>query len=166
MRAEIWAYGLRNPWRFWIDHETNRLFVGDAGNAQREEINLLPLDRPGANLGWPCFEGTASFDAEATCPDAVGPLLEYTPGGDTCAIIGGVVLRDERLSDLSGRYLYGDFCSGKLTAVELEGDEVASSRELGVVVPELTSFGVDGLGRVYVMSLRGDVFRLDPKRAT
>ena len=166
VRSEIWAYGLRNPWRFSIDHVTSRLFVGDAGNAQREEIDLLPLDRPGANLGWPCFEGTAPFDTSAMCPGAVGPLLEYTPGGDTCAVVGGVVARDERLPELDGRYLHGDFCSGKITAVELDGDDVASSGDLGVVVPELTSFGVDGLARVYLMSLRGDVFRLDPKRAT
>ena len=163
---EIWAYGLRNPWRFWIDHATQSLFVGDAGNSQREEVDLIPLSRPGSNLGWPCFEGTAPFDAEATCDGAVPPLLEYAPGGDTCAIVGGVVVRDERVPELAGRYVYGDFCSGKVTVVGLENETVSTSGDLGVVVPQLTSFGVDALERVYVTSLTGDVYRLDPKRAT
>jgi glucose/arabinose dehydrogenase len=163
---EIWAYGLRNPWRFSIDHRTAMLFVGDAGNSQREEIDLLPLARPGANLGWPCFEGTAPFDTAADCTDAVGPLVEYTPGGGSCAVVGGVVVRDARLPELAGRYLYGDFCAGKVTAVAVENERAVSADDLGVVVPEMTSFGVDALDRVYLMSLRGDVFRLDPKRAT
>jgi glucose/arabinose dehydrogenase len=166
VRPEIWAYGLRNPWRFWIDRPTARLYVADAGNAQREEVSLLPLARPGANLGWPCFEGTARFDTATTCVDPVPPLLEYVAGGGTCAIIGGVVVRDERLPELAGRYLYGDFCAGRLTSVVVENDAVASTDGLGLVVPELTSFGVDALDRVYVMSLRGDVFRLDPKPST
>ncbi len=163
---EIWAYGLRNPWRFWIDHATRTLFVGDAGNAQREEVDLLPLDRAGANLGWPCFEGTVPFDADAACANPVGPLLEYQPGGDSCAIVGGVVVRDQRLDELAGRYVYGDFCSGRITAVAVENAAVVSSGDLGVAIPQLTSFGVDALDRVYVMSLTGDVYRLDPKRAT
>jgi glucose/arabinose dehydrogenase len=164
VRAEIWAYGLRNPWRFWIDDATRTLYVGDAGNAQREEVDLLPLSRPGANLGWPCFEGTARFDVDATCEGAVPPLLEYGPGGDTCAIVGGVVIRDARLPELAGRYVYGDFCAGKVTVVDVANGSVASSGDLGVVVPQLTSFGVDALERIYVMSLTGDVYRLDPKR--
>lgn len=163
-RAEIWAYGLRNPWRFWIDHATATLFVGDAGNSQREEVDLLPLARPGANLGWPCFEGTAPFDTGATCTDALSPLVEYAPGGDSCAIVGGVVIRDPRLPDLVGRYVYGDFCAGRITAVTVENERVVSSGRLGITVPQLTSFGVDALDRVYVMSLTGDVYRLDPKR--
>jgi hypothetical protein len=89
-------------------------------------------------------------------------LLEYTPGGETCAIVGGVVLRDERLESLVGRYLYGDFCAGKVTVVEVENGSVASSHDLGVSVPQLTSFGVDARERVYLMSLTGDVYRLDP----
>ncbi|HET9460624.1 MAG TPA: PQQ-dependent sugar dehydrogenase [Gaiellaceae bacterium] len=165
-RPEIWAYGLRNPWRFWIDHTTGSMFVGDAGNARREEIDLVPLDEPGANLGWPCFEGTLQFDATATCDGPVPPLLDYSRSDDVCAVIGGVVARDPRMPALAGRYLFGDFCSGKITVLEVESEQVKASGDLGVVVPELTSFGVDAAQRIYVMSLRGDVFRLDPKRET
>ena len=165
VRPEIWAYGLRNPWRFWIDRETGSLFVGDTGNAQREEVDLAPRGQSGLNFGWPCFEGTVPFDTAATCPAAVPPLLDYAREGDSCAVIGGVVARDDKLPALAGRYLYGDFCSGRITAVAVEGGRVIASDDLGLSVPRLTSFGVDALGRVYVMSLDGGVYRLDPKPA-
>lgn len=79
-----------------------------------------------------------------------------------CALIGGVVVRDPRLPTLAGRYLYGDFCTGKITAVAVDAGGVAASDDLGLVVPQLSSFGVDGLGRVYVTSTEGGVYRLDP----
>ena len=162
-RPEVWAYGLRNPWRFWIDHQTGSMFVADAGNARREEVDLAVRGQSGLNFGWPCFEGSLPFDTAATCADAVPPLLEYPREAGACAVIGGVVVRDERVAALAGRYLYGDFCSGKITAVSVENGRVTASRDLGLVVPELTSFGVDGLGRIYALSLQGDVFRLDPR---
>jgi glucose/arabinose dehydrogenase len=166
VRPEIWAYGLRNPWRFWIDSETGSMFIGDVGDERREEIDLVSRNNPGANFGWPCFEGTLTFDVATACDGAVPPLLDYPRTGDVCAVIGGVVSRDPRIPALAGRYLYGDFCSGRITAITVANGTVTSSGDLGLVVPQLTSFGTDGLGRIYVMSLTGDVFRLDPKRAT
>jgi glucose/arabinose dehydrogenase len=163
VRPEIWAYGLRNPWRFWIDDVTGSMFVADAGNARREEIDFTPRGESGVNFGWPCFEGSLRFDPAATCERAVPPLLDYPRADDACAVIGGVVARDPRMPVLGGRYLYGDFCSGKLTALTVERGRVTASDGLGLVVPELTSFGIDGARRVYVMSLRGDVYRLDPR---
>jgi len=165
VRPEVWAYGLRNPWRFWIDHATGSMFVSDAGNERREEIDLVARDQSGLNFGWPCFEGTLPFDSSTACAGAVPPLLDYPRASGSCAVIGGVVVRDARLTALAGRYLYGDFCSGRITAVAVENGRVTSSDDLGLVVPELTSFGVDAAGRVYVMSLRGDVYRLDPRPA-
>ena len=162
-RAEIWAYGLRNPWRFWIDSATNVLYVPDVGSTSREEINVVARSGRGANFGWPCFEGTVVFDDTATCKGAIAPLLEYPRADGACAVIGGVVVRDERVPELSGRYLYGDLCTGVITTLAVVAGRVADSGELGIVVPELSSFGVDGLGRVYVMSLRGGVYRLDPR---
>jgi hypothetical protein len=163
---EIWAYGLRNPWRFWIDHETRLMYIADAGNERVEEVNVERLGRPGRNFGWPCFEGTLPFDVARMCEDPTPPLLEYPRGGSSCAVIGGVVVRDVRLAALSERYLFGDFCSGRITAVALDDGAIESTGDLGLVVPELTSFGVDGLRRIYVMSLRGDVYRLDPQSGT
>ena len=150
--------------RFWIDPETSAMFIGDVGNERREEIDLASRDKPGANFGWPCFEGTLPFDAAAACDGAVPPLLDYPRAGDACAVIGGVVSRDPRIPALAGRYLYGDFCAGRVTAITVENGKVTSSGDLGLVVPQLTSFGTDGLGRVYLMSLTGDVFRLDPRQ--
>lgn len=163
VRPEIWAYGLRNPWRFWIDPVTGAMFIGDAGNERREEIDLVPRGQAGANFGWPCFEGSLRFDTSATCDRSVLPLVEYPRAADACAVIGGVVARDSRIPALVGRYLYGDFCAGRINVLTVEEGRVTASGPLGLVVPELTSFGVDGLRRVYAMSLRGDVFRLDPR---
>ena len=93
-------------------------------------------------------------------------LLEYARDGSNCAVIGGVVVRDGRLPALAGRYLYGDFCTGGITSVAVTNGTATTSGDLGLAVPELTSFGVDGLDRIYVTSLSGDVFRLDPKPST
>ena len=162
-RPEVWAYGLRNPWRFWIDPETNVLYVPDVGSTSREEINVVANRGRGANFGWPCFEGTLVFDATAMCGRTVSPLFEYARADGECAVIGGVVARDGRIPALTGRYLYGDLCSGKVTALLAEDSRVTVAGELGIEVPELTSFGVDGLRRIYVMSLEGGVYRLDPR---
>lgn len=162
-RPEVWAYGLRNPWRFWIDPDTNVLYVPDVGSTSREEINIVPNRGRGANFGWPCFEGTLVFDANAMCGRTVSPLLEYARADRECAVIGGVVARDGRIPALMGRYLYGDLCSGKVTALLVEDGRVSATGELGIEVPELTSFGVDGVQRIYVMSLAGGVYRLDPR---
>jgi hypothetical protein len=105
------------------------------------------------------------FDDTASCDDPVGPLFDYPRENGACAIIGGVVVRDTRLAALSGRYLYGDLCTGVITAIAIADGRLTASGELGLVVPELASFGMDGVGRVYVMSLRGDVYRLDPRPA-
>ena len=162
VRPEIWAYGLRNPWRFWIDAETGSLFVADAGNERREEVDLVARGQSGLNFGWPCFEGTLPFDTAASCAGAVPPLLEYPREGGSCAIVGGVVVRDRRIPALAGRYLYGDFCSGKITAVEVADGKVTASDGLDVAAPHLSSFGVDGVGRVHVTSTDGSVYRIDP----
>lgn len=165
VRPEIWAYGLRNPWRFWVDAVSRDMYIADVGNARREEIDVVPAGQAGLNFGWPCFEGTLPFDETAECPDAVPPVLDIPREGDICSIIGGVVVRDPRLPDLAGRYLFGDFCAGRIVAATLEGGSITSTDQLGLVVPRLTSFGVDAGSRVYATSLGGDVYRIDPKPA-
>jgi glucose/arabinose dehydrogenase len=165
VRPEVWAYGLRNPWRFWIDPPTGAMLIGDVGLGQREEIDLVPRGQTGLNFGWPCFEGGVPFDGAAACPSSVPPLVDIPRQGDVCAVIGGVVVHDPRLPALDGRYLYGDFCGGRVQALRLDGGAVAHADDLGVSVPQLESFGMDGLGRAYVVSLGGDVLRLDPAPA-
>jgi glucose/arabinose dehydrogenase len=164
-RPEIWAYGLRNPWRFWFDGVTGTLVLPDVGATSREELNVVaPRTAGGLNFGWPCFEGTLAFDASATCENAVAPALDWPRESPRCAVIGGVVIRDTRIAALTGRYLYGDFCAGTITAAVIEGTRITATDDLNLTVPRLTSFGVDGTGRVYATSAAGDVYRLDPAR--
>jgi glucose/arabinose dehydrogenase len=163
-RPETWAYGLRNPWRFWIDRVTGEMLIADVGSTSREELDLVAPGTSGQNFGWPCFEGTVVFDATATCEGPVPPLLEFPRDNGHCAIIGGVVARDPRIPALQGRYLYGEFCTGAITSVVVENGHVTMSEDVGLSVPQLASFGVDGIGQVYVMSISGEVYRLDPRQ--
>jgi glucose/arabinose dehydrogenase len=164
-RPEIWAYGLRNPWRFWIDGETGAMVIADVGSTSREELDLVARGESGQNFGWPCFEGSLVFDTTAVCRNPVPPVFELPRDNGVCALIGGVVMRDARLPELWGRYLYGDLCTGKVTAVAIEAGRVTTPGDLGLVVPALTSFGMDASGRVYVTSGDGGVYRLDPTPA-
>jgi glucose/arabinose dehydrogenase len=163
-RPEIWAYGLRNPWRFWIDPPTGDLYLGDVGLSGPEEIDYVAgTAGRGKNFGWPCFEGSRLFDASASCEDPLPPVYEYLRGRNQCALIGGVVVRDPHLSGLAGRYVFTDYCEGELRSLRVESGRATEVRDLGLSVPMPDSFGVDGLGRVYVLSGEGGVYRLDPK---
>jgi glucose/arabinose dehydrogenase len=162
VRPEIWAYGLRNPWRFWIDSPTGDLYVADPGVDGPEEVDWVAGGGPGGqNFGWPCFEGTARFDAEANCPGAVAPVLEYVVPGK-CSVIGGVVVHDPRLASLEGRFVYTDLCLGSIRSFRLVDGLAFDDRPLGATLPSPTSFGQDAEQRVYVTTLEGAVYRLDP----
>jgi glucose/arabinose dehydrogenase len=166
-RPEIVAYGLRNPWRFWIDPATNAMLIGDVGEGTREEIDRLPLDRLGLNFGWPCKEGTttppAAIPKPAACATAMltPPLFEYAHSQSRCSIIGGPVARDPRLPGLAGLYLWTDLCDTHLYAIDPSLAHPAEiDLKLGAAQP--TSFGTDALGRVYLTTLDGKLYRLDP----
>lgn len=161
-RPEIWAYGLRNPWRFWLDPESGDMLIGDVGLGEREELDVIPAGTSGQNFGWPCFEGALPFDGSVRCDNATAPALDLGHGAGECSIIAGVIVRDPRLPALDGRFLFGDFCTGAIEAAEIRGGEVVDRDALGLSVPQLSSFGVDGAGRVYVTSTAGPVYRLDP----
>ncbi len=161
-RPELWAYGLRNPWRFWIDAQTGDMLIGDVGFGEREELDVIPSGTSGQNFGWPCLEGTLPLDATVHCDKPVPPILENYHGGGYCSIIAGVVVHDPRLPDLAGRLLIGDYCAGEIEAVKVEGGQVVDRDTLGLTVPSMSSFGVDALGQVYVTSTLGQVYRLDP----
>ena len=161
-RGEIWDYGLRNPWRFWIDSVTGDMYIGDAGLGGPEEIDYVQGNTGGLNFGWPCFQGSVPFDQTQQCANPVGPVFEYDHGDNRCAVIGGPVIRDPRLTGLGGRYLFGDYCNGKLRTLQIDGGKATDVRDLGLVVGDLSSFGVDGRGRIYAASTDGGVYRLDP----
>ena len=161
-RGEVWDYGLRNPWRFWIDSVTGDLYVGDAGEGDLEEIDYAQSNAGGRNFGWPCFDGTAVFAPDADCPGAVPPVYQYGHAGTRCAVIGGVVVRDPRLPSLAGRYLFGDYCDGKIVSMLVADGKATEVHDLGLGVPTLSSFGVDGRARVYLTATEGAVYRIDP----
>ena len=165
-RPEIFIYGVRNPWRFSFDPANGALTIGDVGQDTQEEIDYLPAGRAaGQNLGWSAFEGTHPFNRDQS-PIKGGwwsPALIYGRD-DGCSVTGGYVVRDRNLPSLYGRYLYGDYCAGRLRSFipAPRAETGRDDRELGLEVPLLTSFGEDAAGRIYVASQDGPVYRLDP----
>ncbi len=164
-RPEIWAYGLRNPWRFWIDPPTRTMIIGDVGLGDREELDVVKgadLEHGGENFGWPCFEGTKVQPYQTGCVDPVAPSYEYDHSHGQCGVIGGVVSRDAGVPALLARYLFADLCSGHIMSAALADDgTLGTPEDTGLSVDQPTSFGMDGAGHVYVMTLGGDVDRFD-----
>ncbi len=158
--ASIFAYGLRNPWRFSYDRNTGDLVIGDVGQDRYEEVDFAaaPGDGAGVNYGWNTYEGLHTYPAGApagAAPGTVLPVIEY-PHSPACSITGGYVVRDVALPELAGTYLYGDNCTGTISAATLPG---GAPRTLGFTVANVSSFGEDGCGRVYAASLGGAVYR-------
>jgi glucose/arabinose dehydrogenase len=162
-RPEIWAYGLRNPWRFSFDRLTGDLIIGDVGQDAQEEIDFARRGRgAGANYGWSVFEGSRR-NKPGTAPRAIPPALVKLHSRGYCAIIGGYVVRDRSLKGLYGRYLYGDDCNPQIRSVRLTPGRAAGDGFAGLDVPEVSSFGQDATGRVYAVSLEGPVYRFAPR---
>jgi glucose/arabinose dehydrogenase len=160
-RPEIWSYGLRNPWRFTFDPATGDMWIGDVGQNAWEEVDHEPAGSGGRNYGWNRLEGRHAFEGERPA-GAVDPVIEYARQGSACTVIGGSVYWGRRIPGLRGAYLYGDYCAGWVRAARVRGGRVAEQRDLGLSVPNLTSFGVDPAGELYAMSLAGGVYRLGP----
>ena len=161
-RPEIWAYGLRNPWRYSFDRETGDLWIGDVGQSAREEIDVEPAGSSGGlNFGWNLFEGSLPFLGGSDA-GAVGPVYEYPNGTGGCAVTGGYVYRGSRIPDLVGAYVFADFCGGGLEAFVLRDGVAKQHRPLGEVVDAVASFGQDAAGELYVLSLAGPVYRIVP----
>jgi glucose/arabinose dehydrogenase len=159
-RAEVVASGLRVPWRFSFDRPTNRLIATDVGQSAFEEVNVLRLGaRAPANLGWPFFEGRERR-MEGGPAEPAPPALAVAHGTGMCAIVGGYLMRGRALPRLRGRYLYGDVCSGRLRSVDLTRARARDDRSERTVVPYLVSFGRDGAGRLYAVSVDGRVLRV------
>ena len=160
---EIYAYGLRNPWRFSFDRQTGDLWIADVGQDAREEVNHLALDEAaGANFGWNLMEGTLEF-AGPEPDDHVPPIYEYETGGpEGCAITGGYVYTGEAIAELYGAYLYADYCNGLLRGLVVDDGEVVEQADLGVDGGQVVSFAEDADGELYLLDLGGSVFRLDP----
>jgi glucose/arabinose dehydrogenase len=162
-RPEIWAFGLRNPWRFSFDRGTGDLWIGDVGQGGWEEIDVESAGSGGGtNFGWNRFEGAHAFQGGPSA-GIVAPVFEYPHDGRVCAVIGGYVYRGGEIPDLVGAYVFGDLCRGRIEALRVEDGRAVRHRALGPEVPGLASFGEDASGELYVLSLSGPVFRLVPR---
>lgn len=162
-RPEIWALGLRNPWRYAFDGE--QLYIADVGQGEREEVNLATSSQAGLNYGWDILEGTACFDA-STC-DRNGltlPVFEYEHGSNDvngCSITGGYVYRGTAIPELAGRYFYSDFCRGYIKSFFASSAGIVEQRDWNLTgAGQVVSFGRDGAGELYVVSNGGRIFRI------
>lgn len=163
---EVWAYGLRNPWRITYDAATRLLYVPDVGQEGAEELNVVAVDESGYNFGWSIFEGTSCYQAK-TCqvPGQTLPVYQYLHNGNGCAIIGGRVYRGELMPEVTGHYFFSDFCLGWIRSVVVDRDEVLLVKDwtrrradrLGTV----TTIGSDRHGELYVGTMEGQVWRLE-----
>jgi glucose/arabinose dehydrogenase len=172
---EIYAYGLRNPYRFSFDRLTGDLTIGDVGAGQWEEVDFMPRGTGrGANFGWSCFEGNhVFFMAPPSCTSSppanpTPPVLEYEhtmPPGPPASVMGGYVIRDGALPSLLGRYIYADTYNtlgGQLHTVQLSAGSSSGDSSVGVSASHVVSFGEDACAHIYVASLDGPVYRLEP----
>jgi glucose/arabinose dehydrogenase len=162
-RDEIYALGLRNPYRFSFDSKTGDLLIGDVGQSDWEEIDHTGFDAArGANFGWDLFEGDHVFEGDGNPPaNYKPPIHEYATGGGTCAVTGGYVVRDRELAPLRGRYVYADFCGGVIRSLDpYAASPSATDASTGLRVDSPSSFGETRGGRIYVASLSGGVFRI------
>lgn len=152
-REEIWAYGLRNPWRFSFDFTENNIWIADVGQASLEEINRASTTDGGLNYGWRCYEGSQPFNTE-NCPpqsELIFPFAEYTHNNGNCSITGGYVYRGNVYSDIVGLYFFADFCSGLIGTVDSSG----SIAEYGNFSGNWASFGEDINKELYVLDING-----------
>jgi glucose/arabinose dehydrogenase len=166
-RAEIWAYGLRNPFRIAIDRPTGDLYIGDVGQNAVEEIDVDPGSRRGGlNYGWRITEGSRCFNPSSGC-DTSGitmPIYEYSHG-DGCSVTGGVVYRGCRVPALAGTYFFADYCSAFVRSLRFASGQATEFRDWtsglrGIESP--TSFGLDAAGELYVVDQDGEIYRLEP----
>ncbi|MCY3800662.1 MAG: PQQ-dependent sugar dehydrogenase, partial [Chloroflexi bacterium] len=172
VRPEIWAYGLRNPWRMAFDPRDGRLWVGDVGQHAEEEVSIAA---PGANLGWPVFEGFDCFTVddiqgnheyditnEYQCDefeDLTAPVVSYGRSRG-CAIVGGVVYRGAQIPWIEGAYLFSDYCTGRIWMIEMDAQEDWRMIEIADLNWPVSSFGVGVSSEVYVLTFGGPVLRL------
>jgi glucose/arabinose dehydrogenase len=161
-RGEIWAYGLRNPWRYAFDRVAGNLFIADVGQDQWEEVNVVRSDRAGVNYGWNVMEGSHCFPS-GTCNGSAfqAPVIEY-PHSQGCSITGGFAYRGKAIPGLVGSYFYSDWCSSFLKSFRWNGS-ITDARDWSVgALGNVTSFGEDADGEIYVISGNGTAYKISP----
>jgi len=158
-RGEIWAFGLRNPWRFSFDSQNGLLWVGDVGQGAWEEIDIIAK---GANYGWNIMEGSHCYSPASGCDesDLTLPIAEYDHSQGRCSVTGGYVYRGDQIPSLQGYYIYGDYCSGDVWALAYDGNAVTENMLLAESGLSITSFGEDLAGNLYILDRAGGIYTL------
>ena len=151
--GEVWAYGLRNPWRFSIDSGDGLIYIADVGHADQEEINVLPIDEGGFNLGWSDVEGTRCFHVQdCDLANYTAPVITYSHE-EGCSVTGGYVYRGTEIPELAGTYFYSDWCSQWIRSFKYAGSQVTEERDWSADLGQLgqiNTFGVDASGELYL----------------
>ena len=166
-RPEIWAFGLRNPWRFAFDRVSGDLLIGDVGQSAVEEVDAEAAPRRGGqNYGWNVTEGSRCFNPATGCSLAgiTMPVAEYGHG-EGCSITGGVVYRGCRMPGYAGTYFYSDYCSGFVRTFRLEGGRPVDQRDFTAQLGprrNLSAFGADADGEIYMLELGGSIYQIVP----
>jgi len=153
IRQEIYAYGLRNPWRMSFDTNTGKLWVGDVGQNKIEEIDII---ESGKNYGWKLFEGSDCFSGDCDNNDLTAPIFEYDQGNGDRSITGGYVYRGTETPSLEGKYIYADFVSGRVWSLDEDGsnNKLLTKSDLNIA-----SFGTDANQEIYVLDLNGAIYK-------
>lgn len=170
---EVWAYGLRNPWRIWIDE--GNVYIPDVGQEGYEEIDVVPIDEPGHNFGWSVTEGFDCYDKDPD--DGLDPVCDpssftmpvagYVHQDTGCAIVGGPVYRGRDIPELDGHYFYADFCRGWVRSLVYQDGEIHDEAEWDRLDQSLvTTFATDWAGEMYYASLDGSLWKIVPVRAS
>jgi len=171
VRDEIWALGVRNPWRWSFDRDTGDMLMGDVGQNVIEEVNFEPAGAGGRNYGWRCMEGlrcTGLSGCTCNAPELTLPIHTYDHGGGRCSITGGYIYRGSSIPLLSGTYFFADYCSRNIYSLEYDGQSVFNFQERtselgGGAISSISSFGEDASGEMYIVSLGGSVHKIVTK---
>jgi len=164
---EVWAYGLRNPWRFSFDRQTGDLYIGDVGQNAYEEVDVstTAVQRGrAANFGWNIMEGKHCYPSDPCTPIGVPPVVEYPHLLNACSITGGYVYRGSALPALTGNYFYADYCNGTVHSIEYPNVNVGDWTQLLSPGGSISSFGQDAKGELYILQLSGSVSRIVPSQ--
>jgi glucose/arabinose dehydrogenase len=166
-RPEIWAYGLRNPWRFSFDADTGDLWIGDVGQDEWEEVDVAPASNGrgagrGDNFGWNRLEGTHEFRGRAPA-DAVLPVYEQSHDDGACSVTGGFVYRGTAIPALIGKYVFTDYCDGLLRTLTPSGNGKYLAQDLDIDTSSVSSFGEGPDRELYVLSQSSGIFKLVPR---
>lgn len=160
LAPEVWAMGLRNPWRYTFDRLTGDLYIGDVGQNQWEEVDFQPAGQSGLNYGWNILEGSHRYSGEPTPQGLTAPIAEYSHGEGGCSITGGYVYRGATLKALTGIYFFADYCSGMIWSTFRDADGAWQTNLFMDTNFTISSFGQDDDGELYMVNQGGSILKL------